>query len=233
MKIREAEGRKKGSGYERLFDNSDLGYLMSKVQATVISNGSELERIILARSKQIEDLSVFIDGIETVGQQIYPDGVYICSKRTLRKSKFRSSKRIEPDLLVFVVSSKKVCHVIELKDGDSFDTKKAAAERANLERFSKEFGSSVPFTTKFFICCFNQLDKTEIFKGFKGKFEMEHIMTGDELCELLDIDYSEIISMREQDAQDNIRYFLEELLKISKVRRIIKDLMNYKLKKCK
>ena len=58
-------------------------------------------------------------------------------------------------------------------------------------------------------------------------------MTGDELCELLDIDYSEIISMREQDAQDNIRYFLEELLKISKVRRIIKDLMNYKLKKCK
>ena len=58
-------------------------------------------------------------------------------------------------------------------------------------------------------------------------------MTGDELCELLDIDYSEIIAMREQDAQDNIRYFLEELLKISKVRRIIDELMNYKLKKFK
>ena len=80
MKIREAAGRKKGSGYERLFDNSDLGHLMSKVQATVISNGSELERIILARSKQIKDLSVFIDDIETGVQQIYPDGVYIRRK---------------------------------------------------------------------------------------------------------------------------------------------------------
>ena len=112
---------------------------MSKVQATVISNGSELERIILARSKQIKDLSVFIDDIETGVQQIYPDGVYICSKRTLQKSPY-SIKGIEPDLLVFVVRSKRVCQVIELKDGDSFDTKKAAAERANLERFSKEFG---------------------------------------------------------------------------------------------
>ena len=60
----------------------------------------------------------------------------------MQKSPY-SIKGIEPDLLVFVVRSKRICQVIELKDGDSFDTKKAAAERANLERFSKEFGSSV------------------------------------------------------------------------------------------
>lgn len=224
MKIRELDGRKNGSCYARLFNNNDLGYLMSKIQATVISNGSELERIILTRSNQINDLALFIDDIETGEQKFYPDGVYVCSKKILQKSRY-SIKGIEPDLLVFVVMSRRICQIIELKDGDSFDTKKAAAERMNLERFAKEFGSNIPFTTKFFICCFNQLDKEEIFKGFKGKFEMEHIMTGRELCELLNINYAEIIAMREQDAQDNIYYFLEELIKIPDVKKLLKQLI--------
>lgn len=48
-------------------------------------------------------------------------------------------------------------------------------------------------------------------------------MTGRELCELLNINYAEIIAMREQDAQDNIYYFLEELIKIPDVKKLLKQ----------
>ena len=56
MKIRNARGRQDGnSGYIRLFNNSKLGSLLSKAQATVISNGNELERIILEKTNNIKD----------------------------------------------------------------------------------------------------------------------------------------------------------------------------------
>ena len=43
MKIRNQKGRRDGnSAYNRVFNNSDLGDLISKIQATVISNGNEL-----------------------------------------------------------------------------------------------------------------------------------------------------------------------------------------------
>ena len=49
------------SGYKRVFDNEELGSLISKIQATVISNGSELERIILSKSTTISNLEIFIE----------------------------------------------------------------------------------------------------------------------------------------------------------------------------
>ena len=64
MKMRDARGRTTGSGYGRLFSNDRLGLLFSKAQATVISNGSELERIILAKTDNIKDLELFISEIE-------------------------------------------------------------------------------------------------------------------------------------------------------------------------
>ena len=37
--IENAKGREEGSGYARLFGDAQLGWLMSRVQATVISSG--------------------------------------------------------------------------------------------------------------------------------------------------------------------------------------------------
>lgn len=223
MKMRDARGRTTGSGYGRLFSNDRLGLLFSKAQATVISNGSELERIILAKTDNIKDLELFISEIEKGRSKVYKDGVYICTKKTLKKSRY-AIKGIEPDLLIFVVQRHRICKVIELKDGDAFDTKKAAAEQQNLDAFCKEFGSKVPFSTEYYVCCFNQLDKEEIYKGFKAKFAMEHIMTGQELCKLLKINYREILNMREADASDNREYFVAELLKIPEMRKMIENL---------
>ncbi len=92
MLIKNAKGRKEGSGYTRLFDNEELGYLLSKIQATVILNGNELERIILSKSNLIDDLDQFITMIENNDNNIYNDGIYTCSKKALNKSRYSIKK---------------------------------------------------------------------------------------------------------------------------------------------
>ncbi len=218
MKIRNAKGRKDGnSGYTRVFGNDDLGKLISKVQSTVISNGAELERIILKSSNQIENLDDFINDV-TYGNT--EDGVFVCSKSILKKSQYACAG-IEPDLLIFIVERRRICKVIELKDGDTFDTKKSQGEKEHLEMFSTNFGAKIPFVTEYYMCSFNQLDKESIKIGFKNIFDIKHIMTGKELCEILDIDYEKIVTNREKDMEDNLDYFIDQLLNISEVREII------------
>lgn len=222
MKIRNANGRTDGSsGYTRVLGNAELGQLISRVQSTVISNGTELERIIVSLTNTIPDLEVFIDNV-TEGLQ--DDGVYLCQKKTLKKSRYAIAG-IEPDLLVFIVERRRVCKVIELKDGDNFDTKKSASEREHLERFSTLFGARIPFVTEFYICSFNQENKELIEIGFKHKFEPEHIMTGRELCDVLHINYDEIVNSRHEDMKDNFDYFISNLISIPEVRNKIEELL--------
>ena len=46
-------------------------------------------------------------------------------------------------------------------------------------------------------------------------------MTGKEFCNLLNIDYESIIDTRKQDAIDNFNYVIEELIKISELKKAI------------
>lgn len=229
MKIKNAKGRIDGnSGYIRTLGNAELGKLISKVQATVISNGTELERLVIQRSNVIDDIEKFIEAT-IVGNT--KNGSYLCTKKTFKKSKKYAADLagIEPDLLVFLIEKNRICKVIELKDGDAFDTKKALGEKQHLEEFSIKFGAKIPFVAEYYICCFNQEDKDLIKTGFKGAFDTEHIMTGKEICKILNIDYNEIINIRKIDTEDNFNYFIDELVKIPEVReKLIKKLKNYK-----
>ena len=121
--IRNAKGRKDG-GYERLLGNADLGHLISRVQGAVIASGTELERMINAQVDQISDLDVFLR------QEIMKEGVLAASKKEIKKSNTLKFSGSEPDFMIFKRrAGKQACHLVELKDGDTFDTKKAAAER--------------------------------------------------------------------------------------------------------
>lgn len=225
MRIVDTKGRKDGgSGYARVMQNKTLEKLLSRVHATVIRNGNELERIIVNKSNCIEDLDIFIDNVTEARQE---DGVYLCNKKVLRKSNLKI-KGIEPDLLIFVVQKKRVCKVIELKDGDNFNTKKSQGEKEHLEAFVEKISPNIPFVTKYYVCSFNQNNKEEICKGFKGVFDIEHILTGKELCDILNIDYEKIVKQRAEDGKYNFDYFIDEVLKIEEARTLIKKkLVNY------
>ena len=218
--IEERNGRKDGnSGYARVFDNQELGVLLSKIQATVISNGNELERIILSKTNNVENLDEFIDCVSAGGQ---PDGIYVCSKKSIKKSRYAgisstNAKGIEPDLLVFVVAKMRVSKVIELKDGDTFDTKKVIGEKEHLVDFAKEFGSRIPFITEHYICCFNQDNRDEIVNGMKRAFSRDEVLTGREFCDIIGVKYDEVLAIRKKDAERNMTYFIDELLKIEAI----------------
>ena len=179
--------------------------------------------MIVSQTNNITDLEKFIASIET-NDGAYSDGVYVCQKKILKKSKY-AVHGYEPDLLVFLVQKRRICSVIELKDGDAFDTKKSEVEKEHLEHFTQKFGTQIPFTTQYYVCCFNQDDKEQIKIGFKNKLNEEHILTGRELCDLLQIDYEKIVKTRQTDAESNLRYFLEELVKIEGVREELGNLL--------
>lgn len=211
-RIEESKGREKGGGYERLFGNSALGSLMSKVHAAVIRSGNELEKLIRSRVPQIPDLDVFL------GNRDMPDGIFMAAKRDVKKSLVFSGS--DPDFVIFVIrGNQKICYVIELKDGDTFDTKKAAGERESMRTFVD--AQHISFQIDSYFCCFNQISKDEIFDGFKRKIPKSELMTGQELCNLLELDYEEIRAERKSDQKPNFRYFMRELLKVEEVRRFL------------
>lgn len=218
--IENSKGRKEGGGYERLFGNNALGHLLSRVQATVISSGTELEKLITDLSTQILDVDLFLSS-----QQL-ASGTYLISKKAIKGSSLKTDK--EPDIVVFQIDSQRQhCYIIELKDGDTFDTKKAAGERQLLEIFENHLSKRIRFTTSIHICSFNQLDKEKIVSGFKRKITKEMAMTGKELCELLGLNYNTIINSRIHQQIRNLDYFIDGLLKIDVIRAtIIEKLKN-------
>lgn len=214
--IEKAKGREEGggSGYERLFGNHELGQLLSRVHATVISSGTELEKIVIGKAENIHDVDGFL------ANQRLPHGTYLISKQAIKASSLKTDK--EPDILIFEITEEKQhCYIIELKDGDTFDTKKAAGEVQNLEDFESHLSRRIRFTTSIHVCSFNQPDKDKIVTGFKRKITKQQAMTGLELCKLLGLNYQEIILSRVHEQVANINYFIDGILRIDVLRALI------------
>ncbi|SRX59241.1 hypothetical protein [Mycoplasma mycoides] len=219
------EERKKeritSGSYERVLGNKKLGSLISMVHSTSISNGNELEKIILNKCKKVVKDAKELNSIL---QKEFDDSwdVIIVPKKVIKNSSIKNS--MEPDFLIIQKSSETL-NIIELKDGWVFDTKKVAGEYQQLINFQNEISKSISFITKIWICSFNNDSKEEIFLGLKSKVPIKHIMTGEEFCDLLNISKQEIQKERQRDSEKNLNFFVTELLKIDDVRnRIIEEL---------
>ena len=222
MKIKDRKQNENISSYERIFDNKELGVLISKIHATSISNGTELERLILRlvlKSKKIICLSAkeakaILDDESNINHK----KIYLISKKNLKG--LNLVRNNEPD---FLVIKSKTIYIIELKDGTVFDTKKAQGEIEHLKKFAEIIAPQIVFKVKWFISTFNHDDLKEIKKGFKGKINDENIMAGSEFCKLLEIDRDQIINERKKDARENIKKEDEELKKIEEIQELLFD----------
>ncbi len=66
-KIINAKPKNPSGGYERIFNNKELGGLITKVHSASISNGSELENIILDLVNKefiIDDFDLFLENYQ-------------------------------------------------------------------------------------------------------------------------------------------------------------------------
>ena len=185
---------------------------MSRIHAASIRAGSELERIIEREAKvngtAIADLDGFLDNGH--------DGVFVASKKQIKSCKAINFSEAEPDYLIFQREGRlQRCFVVELKDGDVFDTKKAAGEVASLTRFSTNVGSTLSYATSIRVCSFNQNDKGAIVTGFKNEVGVDEVWTGREFCDLLGFDYDAIVQERLADANANRQFLNDELARIA------------------
>jgi len=216
--IEKRKGRRKSqspSGYTRLFGIPALGQLMSRIQGAVISSGTELENLIWERVNQIEDLDDFLDKTIHKGE----DKIFVARKKQIKKSNKINSK-YEPDFLGFNPHKRKL-YIVEVKDGDTFDTKKASGEHTTLHNFRNDISSELAYSTEIYLCGFNARTKDELFVGLKSKFSKDELLTGKELSILFDFDYDEIVKIRTADQQSNLEYFVKEILKIPAIKNMI------------
>ena len=198
------EGRKDGS-YTRLFGNEELGSLISRIHSTSIRSGNYLEKVIEEKASTLPSVDNLINGD-------LEQGTYLITKKVIKKSKLKTDK--EPDFLVLAIS-KNNCYIIDLKDGDNFDTKKASGERQALSDFQNHLSNQIPYTTSIHICCFNQLDKEVIYNSMKRKFKMKEILTGKDFCDILGISYQDIIKDRKRYQIKNIEFFKKAIANLS------------------
>ena len=217
--VRIAQGKpgRRDGGYARMFDDADLGALISRIHATSIRAGTELEHIIqresAANGSAITDLDAFLKN----GR----DGVFLAAKRVIKESKSIRFPDAEPDYLVFIRNGvQRHCYVLELKDGDQIDTKKSSGEVGSLTRFANTVGARLPYSTEIRVCSFNQDDREAIVQGFKRTININQIWTGKEFCQLLGFDYDGIVNERKADAAANRRYLVERLREIPSIRQI-------------
>jgi len=219
-RLRDARPKNTSGSYARLFNDDALGELASKIQSAVISSGSELEAIISRSVYKIPDLDVFLD------QEIMAEGVQLARKREIKRSQILDFAGSEPDFMVFRRrNGVQTCHIVELKDGHVFDTKKASAERQAMHGFIERNAQHIQYRFQAHFCAFNQDCKQAIWDGFKRKIAKTEVMTGREFCDLLEIDYLAIVEERRADGADNIDYFLSELVKIDSIQQRLHNLL--------
>ena len=205
--IKNAKGRGEDetpSGYQRLFGNKQLGNLISKVHATVISTGNNLEDILASKLKNTDGIS-----IQNINK---PKRVF---------TNIKSGHTINIDC---VIETKNKIMLIEIKDGDTFDTKKVAGEFESLVLVQNFLKRTTKKDVIIHFCSFNATSHQQIEKGAKSLLDEGMAMTGKELCDLLELDFDEIVKERESEQEENFNYFIDKLIEIPEVKEKVKTI---------
>ncbi|MCL6543183.1 MAG: hypothetical protein K6T87_21745 [Roseiflexus sp.] len=221
-RISDSKGRSDtNSGYARLFGNQRLGQLLSRVHATVIRTGNELEHII--QEETPAHLKTSLDAIlSNQGELLPKSGLQVVFQCRMPGESGQPGGTV--DVAVFDHSNQKIS-VIELKDGDTFDTKKSSGELESMKKFAQWISHKTGYSADYYFCSFNQDDKEAIVRGAKSRFDIKHAMTGRELCIILEIEYDTLREKRQNQQAENLDYFLTELLKISEIRHAVEGLL--------
>jgi hypothetical protein len=201
--ISKARGRREDetpSGYERLFGNRQLGMLMSKVQSAVISTGNELEGMLANQIKDTKGISM--------------------QKINKENRVFKGIKNGHDIIIDCVIEKNGKFMLIEIKDGDTFDTKKVAGEVESLLTAKEHLIKTHKLKEQdvlVFYCSFNATSHEQIERGAKGLLPKNSAMTGQEFCKLVGLDLNKVIQERKKDQQENLNFFISELKKIPEI----------------
>jgi len=220
-KIQDTKGRvDDNSGYVRLFGNPALGHLVSRIHATVIRSGNQLEKLL----EQATPATLNAELGDAIAEARNPkaSGIRVVFSPRIKKSADRHG--ITGDIVAFDYDDRNLA-VIEVKDGDTFDTKKASGELDSLQATARDLAKQTGFRAQIYFCSFNQGDKAAIVLGAKGRFSTEQVMTGRELCDILGIGFESFVAARRREQAANLEYFLRELVSVPDIAARLRQLL--------
>lgn len=207
-------------GYHRAFGDA-LGDALTKAHSTVISNGTALEHIIRDRCEPVRNVDDFLDEL------VIHHGVWLAHTRdVLAATTLNISRKGMPDLFVFKRNARgQVCYIIELKTGGRIDTKKAWAEIQSINNFASTIAKLIGYKVVPLHCGFFCETKLDVMKSYRGALRFGESIAGQELCDLLEIDYDQIVKETIQHQTKNANAFLKEIVNTpalnKKLRRMI------------
>jgi len=215
----------KQSAYFRLCGDEHLAYLIRRCHATVISNGSELERMIsenaanngciIADGNKCEDFINYYNNHN--GETIYFDKLNVSKPSLITAGlSLESKNKISVDG-VWILPDKSVL-VCEYKDGDGFDTKKSDAEIKSLQKILKWMEYQGVQKSKAIMVLWNcpELDASSV----KSKEAKPYLATADDFISLLppgSVRADEINAKRYKDREQNLNVivkYLKDYIKI-------------------
>ncbi|PLS67449.1 MAG: hypothetical protein CV045_13550 [Cyanobacteria bacterium M5B4] len=205
------------SGYGRVFGNSKLGKLISRVHVCAIRNGNELESLL----REASPYKVELDKIITAATDRNPSHLVAFGTEIRKFRKFIPDAPLT-DVVVYA-PDKNELFIVELKDGDTFDTKKADGELASAKKFADWIRPRVSVSVNYYFCSFNQNSREKIVFGVKQRFGVDQVLTGAELCDLIGVDYTAIRLHREEHQAANREYFVNQLLQIPEIRKVVEE----------
>lgn len=220
MALIDKGGRKDGkSNYGRLFGNTELGQLLSRIHSAMIRSGYELEEILADQVQPdwLVPVEQVIKSIQNGASGDLPKMTVAFKDKALNR---KAGYEGQADVVVFDHEAR-LGYVFELKLGDNFDTKKSSGELGPLERCRTRLANQTGYTIQLFVCCFHQHDTETIWRGLKKRFSRDQVMTGRELCRLLDLDYEWVLFAHGSRGTDNMRMLAGRLLAIPAMRALI------------
>lgn len=209
------EGRKDG-GYTRVLGNEDLGALISRLQSTVISSGNALEAFIYQEIISQDKFIKTISNLTTLDSEIN-SGINLLSIDHLKEKDFLPKKNnsLKKQDFYIVDYSNNIFYLVELKEGDTFDTKKSSGEWSALNIAEQFYSSRLSnFNIVKIFVSFTSITKQQVFIGAKKIIPLENCMTGHEFCDLLGISFNKIMSEKVNAAKENFDFFKKEILNI-------------------
>ena len=196
---------KKDPALFRIFKNyTYLGFsimlsnILSSLHSLFIANGTDLEHKLFDACQTIKLKKVLIGDIDFNTNQYISN----CTIKNILPTKI---------ILDIVYISDDTVYVFEMKDGSDFDTEKSKSMVQKTKLCETLFSS---YTNKKIVCkivCFNLDDiKKASLKVSKEECN-EYLMTGQDFCDIVNINMDEINTLRSFDNEENFKYLLRNL----------------------
>lgn len=231
------------SGVSNKLYGNTIGKAISKVQSNIISNGTGLEKLIFASIKNtlnnvyeiktLSDYNKLMNEIDSthINDDIFGinNRVYLIYKNIFKDIK-HGDKKIQPDLLSIIVKDGKITfYVFEEKMGDNFDTKKSNAEKEHLTIFVEQLKVRTGINIVYKILpFFSDESKNNLSKyGFKKAFSENEIITRNELSELFEIDFNDLVEIYDTVQDINETMFIDDICEDRNIHRKIAKNHNF------